>query len=122
MCSLKCKAEPTALTPAKALKASTTLRMRTPADDAAWLARYRAAMERLKSTGSFVQASESIGEAVGAKEAARRPKLVEAALGASRHGQSGGDGRRSMLRQGCWPAGGTPTPRVNSGYDRSHSR
>jgi hypothetical protein len=53
MCSLKCKAEPTALTPAKALKASTTLRMRTPADDAAWLARYRAAMERLKSTGSF---------------------------------------------------------------------
>jgi hypothetical protein len=91
MCSLKCKAESMALTPAKVLKASTALKMRTPADDAAWLARYRATTERLKSTGSSVQAGGSVGEAVGAWEAARWPKLVEATLGASGLGQSRGD-------------------------------
>jgi hypothetical protein len=67
--------------------------MRTPAYDAAWIARYRAATERLKSTGSSVQAGGSVEGAVRAGEVARWPKLVEAAPGASRLGQSGGNGR-----------------------------
>jgi hypothetical protein len=79
--------------PAKVLKASATLRMRTPADDAAWITRYQAATEQLKSMGSSVQAGGSVEEAVGAGEAARRPELVEVAPGASGLGQSGDDGR-----------------------------
>jgi hypothetical protein len=35
--------------PAKALKAGTALRMRTPDDDATWIARYQVATERLKA-------------------------------------------------------------------------
>jgi hypothetical protein len=58
------------LTPTKALKASAALRMRTPADDVAWIARYRAATEQLKSKESSVQADERAGEDVGAGEAA----------------------------------------------------
>jgi hypothetical protein len=91
LCSLKRKVEPAALTPAKALKASTMLRTRTPTDDATWLARYRVVTERLKSMGSFVQAGESVEGAVGAEEAARRPELVEVAPDATGLGQSGGD-------------------------------
>jgi hypothetical protein len=45
LCSRKRKAELAAMTPAKALKAGATLMMWTPADDAAWIARYQTAME-----------------------------------------------------------------------------
>jgi hypothetical protein len=48
---------------------------------------------RLKSTGSSVQAGGSVKEAVGAKEAARRPELAEAAPDATGLGRSRGDGR-----------------------------
>jgi hypothetical protein len=100
LCSLKRKAEPAALTLAKALKANVALRMRTLANDASWLARYRAVMERLKSVGSSVQVGGSIEEAVGAREAARRPELVEAGPDATELCQSREDGRepRSNVR------------------------
>jgi hypothetical protein len=45
--SHKRKVELTAPTPIKALKSGAALMMRTPADDAAWVARYQAATERL---------------------------------------------------------------------------
>jgi hypothetical protein len=50
-------------------------------------------MERLKSTGSFIQAGGSVEEAIGAEEVARRPKLVEAASNATGLGRSEGDDR-----------------------------
>jgi hypothetical protein len=78
--------------PANVLKASAALRMRTPADDAAWITRYRAVTERLKLMGSSIQAGASVEEDIGTEEAARRPELVEAAPGASRLGRFGGDG------------------------------
>jgi hypothetical protein len=81
--------------PAKALKDSAVLRMQTPADDAAWIERYQVVTERLKSKESTVQASGSAEKGVGAGDAARRPKLVEDALGASGFGQSEDDGRES---------------------------
>jgi ubiquitin len=73
------------------------LSMQTPADDAAWLARYRATTEQLKSTGSSVQAGGSVEEAVGAEEAARQPELVEAAPNATGLGRSRGDGHEPGL-------------------------
>jgi hypothetical protein len=68
LCSHKRKAEPAALTPAKALKASVVLMMRTSADDAAWIAKYQAVMERLKAKESTVQADASAEEDVKASE------------------------------------------------------
>jgi hypothetical protein len=65
--------------------------MWTPADDATWLARYRAATERLKLEGSSVPTGGSAEEAVGVGEAARRSELVEAAPDTTGSGQSGGD-------------------------------
>jgi hypothetical protein len=37
------------MTPVKGLKSGATLIMRTPTDDAAWVAKYQAAMKRLKT-------------------------------------------------------------------------
>jgi hypothetical protein len=92
------------LTPVKALKARIALRMRTSTDDAAWIARYQAAMERLKSTGSSIQGDASVEEAVGAGEATRRPELVEAAPSASELGRFGGNGREQGLTVGTLEA------------------
>jgi hypothetical protein len=59
LCSRKRKAEPTAMTPAKVLKAGAALMIRTPADATAWVARYQAATERLKAKESTVKAGAS---------------------------------------------------------------
>jgi hypothetical protein len=54
LCSHKRKAEPATLTLAKALKAGVALRMRTPHDATAWIARYQAATKQLKAKESVV--------------------------------------------------------------------
>jgi hypothetical protein len=46
--SHKRKVELAGLTPVKALRSSAALMMRTAADDAAWVAKYQAAAERLR--------------------------------------------------------------------------
>jgi hypothetical protein len=69
LCSHKRKGEPAALTPAKALKASAALLMRTPTDDAAWVTKYQAVTERLKTKESTIQAGASAKEDVGAEDA-----------------------------------------------------
>jgi hypothetical protein len=69
------------MTPAKALKAGAALMMRTPANDAAWVARYQAVTERLKAKESAVKAGSSTQEGVGAGDAIEQPERVEAAPG-----------------------------------------
>jgi hypothetical protein len=86
--------------PAKALKAGAALRMRMLADNAAWIARYQAATERLKAKESAVQAGASAEEDVEAGDATQQYESVEAAPGATELGRSRGDGQElgSTLR------------------------
>jgi hypothetical protein len=58
--------------------------MRTPADDAAWVARYQATMERLKTKEATAKAGASAQEIAGVSDATREPEPVEAAPGGAR--------------------------------------
>jgi hypothetical protein len=69
------------MTPVKALKSGAALMMRTPADDAAWVAKYQATMERLKTKEAATKAGASTQEVARVGDAAREPEPVEAALG-----------------------------------------
>jgi hypothetical protein len=68
------------MTPVKALKSGAALMMRTPADDAAWVAKYQAATKRLKTkeVGASAQEVTRVGDAT------REPEPVEAASGCAR--------------------------------------
>jgi hypothetical protein len=69
--------------------------MPTSADDAAWIARYQAATERLKAKESTVRADTSVEEDVRARDTAQRSELVKVASGVIGLSQSEGDGRES---------------------------
>jgi hypothetical protein len=72
------------MTPVKALKSGATLMMRMPADDAAWVAKYQAATERLKTKEAAAKAGASAQEVAGVGDAAREPEPVEAAPSSAR--------------------------------------
>jgi hypothetical protein len=55
--------------------------MPTPADDAAWIARYQAVTERLKAKESTVRADTSVEEDVRARDTAQRSELVKVVPG-----------------------------------------
>jgi hypothetical protein len=86
--------------PAKALKASSALMMRTPADAAAWVARCQASTERLKAKEAAVKASSSAQEGAGTRDAAHEPKRVKAAPGAARLDKPGSGGPESASTKG----------------------
>jgi hypothetical protein len=71
-------------TPIKALKSGATLMMWTPADDAAWVARYQAATKWLRTKEAAAKAGASAQEVTGLGDATREPEPVEAALGGAR--------------------------------------
>jgi hypothetical protein len=58
--------------------------MQTLADDAAWVARYQAATERLKTKEAAAKAGASAQENAGVGDATREPEPVEAAPGGAR--------------------------------------
>jgi hypothetical protein len=58
--------------------------MRTPTDDAAWVARYQVATEWLKTKEATAKVGASAQEVAGVDEATREPKPIEAALGDAR--------------------------------------
>jgi hypothetical protein len=59
------------MTLAKALKAGAALMMRMPADDAAWVKRCHAVMERLKAKEAIVKAGASTQEGIGVGDASQ---------------------------------------------------
>jgi hypothetical protein len=63
---------------------SAALMMRTPADDAAWVARYQATTERLRTKEVAAKAGASTQEVVGPGDATREPEPVEAVPGDAR--------------------------------------
>jgi hypothetical protein len=73
-----------ALTPIKVLKSGAAMMMRTRADYAAWVARYQAATERLKTKEATAKAVASAQEVAGVSDATREPEPVEAAPGGAR--------------------------------------
>jgi hypothetical protein len=73
-----------ALTPIKVLKSGAALMMRTPTDDAAWVARYQATTERLKTKEATAKVGASTQEVTGVGDATREPEPVEAAPGGAR--------------------------------------
>jgi hypothetical protein len=73
-----------ALTPIKALKSGAALMMRMPADDAAWVARYQTATERLKMKEAAAKAGASTQEVARLGDATREPEPIEAAPGGAR--------------------------------------
>jgi hypothetical protein len=72
------------MTPIKALKSGAALMMRMPADDAAWVTKYQAATEWLKTKEAAAKAGASAQEVARAGDATREPEPVEAALGGAR--------------------------------------
>jgi hypothetical protein len=62
------------MTPIKALKSGAALMMQTPADDAAWVAKYQAATERLKTKEAAANAGASAQEVARVGDAAREPE------------------------------------------------
>jgi hypothetical protein len=58
--------------------------MRTPVDDVAWVTRYQAAMERLKTKEAAAKAGASAQEVAELGDATREPEPVEAARGGAR--------------------------------------
>jgi hypothetical protein len=72
------------MTPIKALKSSAALMMRMPVDDATWVAKYQAAMERLKTKEASAKAGASAQEVARVGDAAQEPEPVETALGYAR--------------------------------------
>jgi hypothetical protein len=81
--SHKLKVELAAPTPVKALKSGAALMMWTPAA-AAWVARYQAMTERLRTREATAKAGASTQEVAGPGDAARKPKPVEAVPGGAR--------------------------------------
>jgi hypothetical protein len=79
--AISAKVELAAMTPVKALKSGAALIMRTPADDVAWVAKYQAATERLKTKEAAAEMGARAQEVTGVGDAAREPEPVEAALG-----------------------------------------
>jgi hypothetical protein len=67
------------------------------ADDVAWIARYQAVTERLKAKEFTAQACASTEVDIGARDAAQRSELVEAAPDAIGHGRFEGDGHEPGL-------------------------
>jgi hypothetical protein len=80
------------MTPIKALKAGAGLMMRTPADDAAWVAKCYATTERLKVKEATAKAGASAQEGAGIGEPVRGPKQVEAAPSSTEHDGPGSGG------------------------------
>jgi hypothetical protein len=72
------------MTPIKALKSGAALMMQTPTDDAAWVAKYQAATEQLKTKEATAKAGLSAQEVARFGDAAREPEPVEAAPGYTR--------------------------------------
>jgi hypothetical protein len=58
--------------------------MRTPTDDAAWVARYQAATERLKTKEAVAKAGASAQEVAGLGDATWEPEPIEATPGGAR--------------------------------------
>jgi hypothetical protein len=73
-----------ALTPVKTFKSGTTLMMWTPINNAAWVARYQAAMERLRTREAAAKARVSTQEVTGLGDAMRGTEPVEAVPGGAR--------------------------------------
>jgi hypothetical protein len=73
-----------ALTPVKALRSGAALMMRTPADDAAWVARCQAATERLRLREAPAKAGASAQEVAGPGDAVRGPEPAEVVPGDAR--------------------------------------
>jgi hypothetical protein len=71
-------------TPIKALKSGAALMMRMPADDVAWVVRYQAAMERLRTKEAAAKAGASAQEVAGFDDATREPEPIDAAPGGAR--------------------------------------
>jgi hypothetical protein len=82
--SHKRKVELAAPTPVKALKSGAALMMRMLADDAAWVARYQATTEWLKTRELAAKAGASAQEVAGPSDATWEPEPVEAVLGGAR--------------------------------------
>jgi hypothetical protein len=72
------------MTPVKALKAGAALMMRTLTDDAAWVTKCQATVERLKAKEVATKAGASAQEGTRVGDAAWGPEQVEAALGSTR--------------------------------------
>jgi hypothetical protein len=72
------------MTPVKVLKSGAALMMRTPANNAAWVAKYQATMERLKTKEAAAKAGASAQEVARVGDATREPETVEAASGCAR--------------------------------------
>jgi hypothetical protein len=72
------------MTPVKVLKFGAALIMRTPADDAAWVAKYQAATEWLKMKEAAAKVGASAQEVARVGDAVREPEPVEAAPGSAR--------------------------------------
>jgi hypothetical protein len=81
-------------TPVKALRSGTTLMMRTPADDAAWVARCQAMTERLRMREAAAKAGASAQEVAGPGDAARGLEQVEVVPGGARLGVPGASGSK----------------------------
>jgi hypothetical protein len=73
-----------ALTPVKALKSGAAMMMRTPTDEAAWVMRYQATTEWLRTREATAKAGASAQEVAGLGDAPRESELIEAALGGAR--------------------------------------
>jgi hypothetical protein len=68
----------------KALRSGAALMMRTPADDTAWVTRYKAATERLRTREAAAKVGASAQEVAGPGDAAREPEPVEVVLSGAR--------------------------------------
>jgi hypothetical protein len=88
------------MTPTKALKVGAALMMRTPADDAAWVARCQATTERLKAKEAAAKAGASAQEGAGAGDAVQKPEQVETAPGAARLDEPSSGGPEPGLTMG----------------------
>jgi hypothetical protein len=103
------------MTPAKALKAGAALMMRTPTDDAAWVARCQATTELLKAKEAMAKAGASAQEGVGVGVAAQKPEQVKTVPGAARLDEPGSGGPE--------PASTTRTPEtVEAGKAETSAR
>jgi hypothetical protein len=77
----KRKAELAGSTPVKALRLGAAVIMRTTADDAAWVGKYQAAVERLKLREAAAQTGASTQEVIGSGSITRGSGPAEAVLG-----------------------------------------
>jgi hypothetical protein len=66
-----------ALTPVKALKSGTVLMMRMPTDDVAWVTRYQAATERLRTKEAAAKVGAGAQEVAGPGDTMRELEPVK---------------------------------------------